>query len=151
MLTVAMTINTRVNTGTLPLLTRLSRQIYKRTSEDLLGLRLRHYVALSYLRDVDHAPQQLMCDIFGVDANNMVLLLNSLEELGYVARRRDPNDRRRHLVELTDAGREALERAELAQRAMEDEFLAALSSDERDTLQDLLARALAGALGAPRS
>ena len=105
---------------------------------------LRHYIALAYLRDVEHAPQQLMCEIFGIDANNMVLLLNALEAAGYIARTRDPADRRRHLVELTDAGRTALERAEIAQGAIEDEILGALSAPERATLRELLARALAG-------
>lgn len=129
---------------TLPLLTRMSKLIYRRSSEELLGMSLRHYVALAYLRDVEHAPQQLMCEIFGVDANNMVLLLNALEAAGYIARVRDPADRRRHLVELTDAGRTALERAEIAQGAIEDEILGALSVPERATLRELLARALAG-------
>jgi len=149
--TVAMMITTQRTTGTLPLVTRLSRQILKRTSEELLGMRPRNYVALSYLRDVETAPQQLMCEIFAIDANNMVLLLNSLEEAGHVERRRDPGDRRRHLVELTEAGRLALERAELALSAIEDEFLAGLSDAERQTLQALLARALDGALGEPRA
>ena len=129
---------------TLPLLTRMSKLIYRRSSEELLGMSMRHYVALAYLRDVEHAPQQLMCEIFGVDANNMVLLLNALEAAGYVARIRDPADRRRHLVELTDAGRAALERAEIAQGSIEDESLGALSAPERATLRELLARALAG-------
>jgi len=128
---------------TLPLLTRMSKLIYRRSSEELLGMSLRHYVALAYLRDVEHAPQQLMCEIFGVDANNMVLLLNALEAEGFIARVRDPADRRRHLVELTDAGRAALERAEIAQGAIEDEILGALSAPERATLRELLARALA--------
>jgi len=129
--------------GTLPLLTRVSKLIYRRSSEELLGMSLRHYVALAYLRDVEHAPQQLMCEIFGVDANNMVLLLNALEAEGSIARVRDPADRRRHLVELTEAGRAALERAEIAQGAIEDEILGALSAPERATLRELLARALA--------
>jgi len=128
---------------TLPLLTRMSKLIYRRSSEELLGMSLRHYVALAYLRDVEHSPQQLMCEIFGVDANNMVLLLNALEAEGFIARVRDPADRRRHLVELTDAGRAALERAEIAQGAIEDEILGALSAPERATLRELLARALA--------
>ncbi len=129
---------------TLPLLTRMSKLIYRRSTEELLGMSLRHYVALAYLRDVEHAPQQLLCEIFGVDANNMVLLLNALEAAGYIARVRDPADRRRHLVELTDAGRAALERAERAQGAIEDDILGALSAPERATLRELLARALAG-------
>jgi len=108
-------------------------------------MRLRHYVALCYLRDNAMAPQQAMCEILGIDANNIVLLLNALEEHGYVERRRDPSDRRRHLVELTDTGRAALERAEHAQESIEDDVLATLSEAERATLHDLLSRALAGA------
>jgi DNA-binding MarR family transcriptional regulator len=77
-----------------------------------------------------------------MDANNVVLLLNELEELGYVARLRDPGDRRRHLVQLTRAGRTALSRSELAQAAIEDEVLGALEPEERKTLRHLLARAL---------
>jgi DNA-binding MarR family transcriptional regulator len=56
--------------------------------------------------------------------------------------RGDPTDRRRHLVEITGAGVTALEQAELAQASIEDEVLAALSSEERATLRALLARAL---------
>ena len=78
-----------------------------------------------------------------MDANNLVLLLNSLEGAGHVRRRRDPDDRRRHLVELTAAGRRALERAERAQESIEDEVLSALSAEERATLHALLSRALA--------
>jgi DNA-binding MarR family transcriptional regulator len=70
-----------------------------------------------------------------------VLLLNELEDLGYIERRRDPADRRRHVVELTDAGRVALERAERAQEGLGDELFAALSDEERATLRSLLSRA----------
>jgi len=107
---------------------------------------MRHYVALAYLRDVEHAPQQLMCEIFGVDANNMVLLLNALEAAGYVARIRDPADRRRHLVELTDAGRAALERAEIAQGAIETRSSRAQRSRARDPARAPRSRARRAAL-----
>jgi DNA-binding MarR family transcriptional regulator len=80
-----------------------------------------------------------------MDANNVVLLLNELEDLGYVTRRRDPDDRRRHLVDLTAGGRGALERAEHAQEQIEDDVLQALDAEERATLWQLLARALRGA------
>ena len=55
----------------------------------------------------------------------------------------DPDDRRRHAVHLTPAGRETLGRAqEVAARALED-VLAPLDQRERDTLKRLL-RKLAG-------
>jgi DNA-binding MarR family transcriptional regulator len=129
--------------GTMVLLTRLAKVVYRRSTEELLGMRLRQFIALTFLRDHGLAPQQGMCDRLGMDANNLVLLLNELEEAGQVRRTRDPSDRRRHLVELTPAGTHALEHAERAQESIEEELLADLSPEERGTLRELLARALA--------
>jgi DNA-binding MarR family transcriptional regulator len=131
------------------LLTRLAKQVYRRSDEELLGMHLRLLMALSYLRDHAGAPQQELADVLCMDANNVVLLLNELEELGHVTRRRDPHDRRRHLVELTAEGRRALLRAERAQEEIEDDVLRALDAQERATLWQLLTRALAGAEPAP--
>ena len=128
--------------GTMVLMSRLAKQFYRRSDEELLGMHLRHLVALAYVRDHDECPQQALADAFCMDANNVVLLLNELEELGYVTRLRDPGDRRRHLVQLTAAGRDALARTEQAQGAIEDEVLGALAPDERTTLKQLLSRAL---------
>ncbi|HYZ01191.1 MAG TPA: MarR family transcriptional regulator, partial [Candidatus Binatia bacterium] len=57
---------------------------------------------------------------------------------------RDANDRRRHIVEMTPAGEQALAQAERALEAVEDEVLGALSQEERATLRALLNRALEG-------
>jgi DNA-binding MarR family transcriptional regulator len=127
------------------LLTRLAKQVYRRSDEDLLGMHLRLLMALSYVRDHDNAPQQELADALCMDANNVVLLLNELEDLSYVARRRDPGDRRRHLVELTAEGLRALSDAESAQETIEDDVLRALDPDERAILWQLLTRALHGA------
>jgi len=131
--------------GSMVLTSRLAKQFYRRGDEQLLGMHLRHLVALAYVRDHDACPQQDLADAFCMDANNVVLLLNELEELGYVSRLRDPGDRRRHLVQLTSSGRSALERTEAAQAAIEDEVLQALDPEERATLRRLLMRALQGA------
>jgi DNA-binding MarR family transcriptional regulator len=127
------------------LLTRLAKQVYRRSDEELLGMHLRLLMALSYVRDHDGAPQQELAEALCMDANNVVLLLNELEDLGHVTRRRDPVDRRRHLVELTQAGSRALTDAERAQETIEDEVLQALDASERATLWQLLTRALQGA------
>jgi DNA-binding MarR family transcriptional regulator len=86
-----------------------------------------------------------MAEAVCMDANNLVLLLNELEDAGYAERRRDPVDRRRHRVHITEAGLEVLARSEPAQDAIEQEVLQALDEDERATLWRLLARALQGA------
>jgi DNA-binding MarR family transcriptional regulator len=133
------------------LLTRLAKQVYRLSNEELLGMHLRQLMALSYLRDHDGSPQQELAEALCMDANNVVLLLNELEGRGHVTRLRDPDDRRRHLVELTAAGRRALARAENAQESIEDELLHALDPQERQVLWQLLTRALYGAQSSAES
>jgi DNA-binding MarR family transcriptional regulator len=128
--------------GAITLLSRLSKLVYRHTPESKLGMRLKHFMVLSFLAERDGIPQQELGDICGVDANNLVLLLNELEAAGFVQRRRDPEDRRRHIVEITEQGRTAYGRGERAREAVEDEVLGALDADERETLRRLLAKAL---------
>lgn len=126
--------------GTVVMLLRLAKVIHKRSTDERLGIKLRQLMLLSYLRAGAPAPQQQLCESLWLDPNNCVLLLNELEEIGYVERRRDPADRRRHMVDITDEGRVALERAERAQEEIGDELLSALSDEERATLRSLLSR-----------
>jgi DNA-binding MarR family transcriptional regulator len=127
------------------LLPRLAKQIWRRSSPELLGMDLRLLMALSYLGDHDGAPQQELVDALCMDAKNVVLLLNELEDLGHLERRRDSEDRRRHRVHITAAGRETLQRVTRVQEAIEDDVLQALDAEERATLWNLLARAVQGA------
>jgi len=129
-------------TGTIVLLTRLARAVFLRSSVDLVGMALRNMVTLAYLRDHPGVSQQQMTEDLSMDSNTGVLVLNDLEDLEYAERRRDPADRRRHLVDITDAGIEALERAEMAQGSIEDEILGGLNASERAELRALLVKAL---------
>jgi DNA-binding MarR family transcriptional regulator len=130
--------------STITLLTRLSKTVYKSTPESLLGMKLRHFVVVSYLAERDGVAQQFLQDVLGIDASNLVILLNELESLGLAERRRDPSDRRRHIVAITEAGRTANANAENAREAVEDTVLAGLDPEERETLRRLLAKALEG-------
>src|SRR5436305_9758932 len=127
------------------LLPRLTKQVMRRSNPELLGMDLRLLMALSFLADHDGAPQQELVDALCMDAKNVVLLLNELEEYGHLIRRRDSEDRRRHRVHITTAGRQALERAARAQEDIEDDVLQGLDADERATLWSLLTRAVHGA------
>ena len=129
--------------GSLTLLIRLTRRIYRRATEDVLGMRLKAYLLLSNLRD-GALSQSDLCASMHLDPNNCVLMLNDLEAAGHVERRRDPADRRRHIVDLTAAGRKALASADRAVESLEEEVLAALAPEEREALRGLLARAVAG-------
>ena len=127
------------------LLPRLTKQVMRRSDPEVLGMDLRLLMALSFLADHDGAPQQELVDALSMDAKNVVLLLNELEDHGHLIRRRDTEDRRRHRVHITPAGRRALQRAAQAQQDIEEEVLQALDADERATLWKLLTRAVQGA------
>jgi DNA-binding MarR family transcriptional regulator len=133
---------TATATGSMNLLTRLSRLVYRRATEDVIGIRLKQFIALDYLKRQGGSSQQQLGQTLMLDPNNCVILLNDLEEFGYVERRRDPTDRRRHIVEMTDAGRRALDHAGEKLETLEDQVLPNLDADERTKLRDLLAKAL---------
>ncbi|OLC23839.1 MAG: MarR family transcriptional regulator [Actinobacteria bacterium 13_1_20CM_2_65_11] len=130
------------DTGLIALITQISKALHRRTSEELLGMRLKQFMLLGYVRDHPAVSQQELETALLIDANGVVLLLNELEAAGLSVRRRDPHDRRRHLVELTASGRVAVERAEKARESLEDEVLADFSPEERASLRKLLRRVL---------
>src|SRR5215217_6408612 len=117
--------------GTLAMVLHLSKAVHRASSDELLGMRLRQYLVLSYLRERSPSRQQDLCETLMLDANNCVLLLNELENAGWTQRRRDPGDRRRHVVVITDEGRAAWQRARDAQESLEGDILGALDEGER--------------------
>src|SRR5215213_5440512 len=76
--------------------------------------------------------------LMDVDPSVLVTLLNPLEADGYLSRKRDPTDRRRHVVTLTRAGERQLARAAQAQRDAEDELFSGLTDTQRSQLRELL-------------
>ncbi len=120
---------------------RLCRSYFDSLVEPL-GIHGRHFGVLAVLGEGKSLAQVEMSERLGVDRNTMVLLLDDLEAGALVTRRRDPRDRRAHLVSLTDAGRAVLtESTALAQRT-NDEVFAPLSPEERAQLHALLSRLL---------
>jgi DNA-binding MarR family transcriptional regulator len=134
--------------GLIALLTQINKALHRRTTEELLGMRLKQFMTLGYVRDRGSVSQQELESAMLIDANAVVLLLNELETAGLSVRKRDPHDRRRHLVEITEAGKAAVARAEKAREGLEEEILAGMSPEERSTLSKLLRRVLEGLLKA---
>lgn len=71
--------------------------------------------------------QQQVAETLGVDRTTMVAVLDRLEAKGVVARRPDPNDRRRNVVEVTERGLTIFQQADKAYAAVEQEFLASVT------------------------
>jgi MarR family transcriptional regulator, lower aerobic nicotinate degradation pathway regulator len=128
------------------LLDHLARRMRLRSESVLapLGLRTRHLVALTVLRQYGDCPQQALSTTLEMDGTNVVGLLNDLEADQLIERRRSSRDRRRHVVALTDKGIRVLAAAEFALAAAEDEVLGALDDTQRETLYRLLVQAAGG-------
>ena len=122
------------------LMIKLGRITVHRFTEALAphGLRPRHLAALIELRDRGELSQQALCGQLHVDPTNLVEILNELEERGYASRRRDPEDRRRHRVEVTRRGLAVIDKVSAVMDGVEDELLAGLDSGDRAELERLL-------------
>ena len=122
---------------------RLTRLIHRRETEDVIGMKLKHFIVLTQLRDFGGTvSQKALGESLNFDANNLVLLLNDVEIDDRIKRERDPKDRRRHVVVMTKQGEKDLERAEELLETLEDDLFAGLDPDERDELRGLMSKAL---------
>jgi DNA-binding MarR family transcriptional regulator len=122
------------------LLKRLGWAVKDRSLDafEATGLNPQHYAVLSLLDEQPRETQAAIADALGYDRSLLVGLLDELEQKGLVERRRDPEDRRRHLVSLTAAGKKMYARLRAVAKRLEEEFLAPLNPLERKTLHALL-------------
>jgi MarR family transcriptional regulator, lower aerobic nicotinate degradation pathway regulator len=126
------------------LIAQLARGTRRRIEEAVgpLGVRPRELLALQHLRERGPSAQQTLVELLGVDATNLVAVLNSLEDADLIERRRDRADRRRAIIELSTKGEQVLAELDRALRQIDDEVLAALTGSQRETLNRLLAKAV---------
>ena len=122
------------------LMIKLGRITMHRFSEALepFGIRPRHVAALIELRDKGELTQQSLCGHLHLDPTNLVAILNELEQRGYARRRRDPEDRRRHIVEVSKKGIAVIEKVSEVMDGVEEELLEGLEPAERAELAGLL-------------
>lgn len=95
--------------------------------------------AVGYLR----APSQRdIAQTIGLDPSDLVGVLDRMETNGWLFRERDPADRRRSLVRLTEEGQEVLDRYNAVARRVGDRMMTGLDEDEREEFTRLAVRML---------
>jgi DNA-binding MarR family transcriptional regulator len=102
---------------------------------DLTG---RQFLVLTFAGGAEPLSQLDVSRRLGIDPTIVVGLIDGLEARRLVKRARDPDDRRRYLLELTAAGRRLHTAAATAVAAQEREFLAPIAAADRKQLRALL-------------
>ena len=122
------------------LLGRLGFSVKKQAVQELeeAGYSPYDYSVLALAAEGACKTQGTIADALGLDRGQLVGMLDELEERGLLERKRDRDDRRRHLIVLTPEGKRQLSRLRSIVKRIEDQFFAPLEPEEREQLHQLL-------------
>ncbi len=98
------------------------------------GLSLSRAKVLGVLAECGPVKQAAVAAVLGFAPRSVTDTLDALEREGLATRGPDPTDRRAWLVEITPAGRSALERALTVKRAVMETIFGGLDENERQQL-----------------
>ena len=103
-----------------------------------------HFAVLAALDEFGPASQIAIGQRCGIDRSDTHAIVNDLVDGGYAEREPDPQDRRRNIVTITDAGRGRLRELDRILDRVQENLLGALSPEERRQFVGLLTRVLDG-------
>ena len=98
------------------------------------------WLILLALRTFEIPNQRELAEAVGIQGATLTHHLNGMEADGLLTRRRDPANRRVHLVELTEAGDAAFRRLRTVAQHYDTRLRTGFSDTELDTLRGLLGR-----------
>src|SRR5262245_48196631 len=103
-----------------------------------LNLGPQHAGTLRLIHLSSGISQQALSSMLGLPPSRLVVLVDELEERGLVERRSSAEDRRVYALHLTRKGSEVLDGIAKIARAHDDAICTALTTEERETLGELL-------------
>lgn len=132
------TANRQIEQQMTVLLRRVQR-IHLSTASGEINLERSAYGIMAKL--ADEGPQRLgaLASAFGLDPSTITRQVQALEELELASRRTDPSDRRASILDLTDAGRKALDQTRDYRRARLQQALSDWPDQDREDFARLLA------------
>lgn len=101
-------------------------------------LTLKEFSVLLRIRFQGVATQHDLVELFKVSGAYIAKLLRKFEDHGYIARKEDPENRRKKLVEMTDDGIKKTDEIIEVIQNWEDKVTASISEDEIKTLKEIL-------------
>ena len=123
-------------------LTRVSRSVSRAFDDALaqVGGSLPVWLVLISLKSGQLASQRELADAVGIQGATLSHHLDAMEAAGLVTRRRDPRNRRLHLVELTPKGDALFSRLREVAYAFDQRLRAGLAENDVAQLEALLDR-----------
>jgi MarR family transcriptional regulator for hemolysin len=98
------------------------------------------WLVLISLKAQPVANQRALAEAVGIKGATLTHHLNAMEDAGLLTRRRDPSNRRVHLVELTDEGESLFHRLRKAATAFDRRLRTGLEDQDVAQLEQLLER-----------
>ena len=95
------------------------------------GLTMWGYIVLLALGDEPVRTQAALAESIGADKTRIIGVLDGLQQAGLIRRDPDPDDRRVHLLSLTEAGQRLRAEAQAGIQRQEDRVLALLPPADR--------------------
>ncbi len=101
-------------------------------------LTLKEFSVLLRIRFQGVATQHDLVELFKVSGAYIAKLLRKFEDHGYIARKEDPENRRKKIVKMTDEGIKKTDEIIEVIQNWEDKVTASISEDEIKTLKEIL-------------
>lgn len=122
------------------LMSHLAHSLREQTSKALsdFGLSPRDYGIMWRLDAHGPLNQRELGELHHIDRTTVVAIVDRLESAGLVIRQTDPDDRRRHALNLTEHGRRRLAESRVAVDRVEGEFLGPVDATDRQHLRATL-------------